>query len=228
MSKYISFSLFGNSRLYNQGAIENVYAAQKFFPDWICRFYVSKNAPALHVLKKLNCEIVEMPETDGINREKNDWKWQVENAAMFWRNYIIDELKDDDCVIFRDTDSRLSEREVDPTNSWLNSDYTATRIVECQEHLNGFFLGGLWGVKGGAIRGITESIAKWIDFYPQLNHDWIFIDLLYYTNILGPVLKNSTMSFGWNQPFPLPPCKKEETIGWVVDDHLRNEVFCEY
>lgn len=208
--------------MYCGGAIENIRLASIYFPDWICRFYVSSDCPAISVLRNMNCEVVEMPPQKGIDRREPNWKWNIEHIGMFWRYFIIDELKDGDCAIFRDTDSRLSKRDSDCVNDWLASPYLAHRIHECQAHHNSWAMGGLFGVRGGVLSGVKESIEKWVEYYKRLNHDYIFIDLLWLTNVLGPIINPSTIGYGYGHVNELPSLEKEEDmLGWVVNDHLR-------
>ena len=47
MKRIISYSLWGDSKFYCQGAIDNVGLAQIYYPDWVCRFYVAKDCPAI-------------------------------------------------------------------------------------------------------------------------------------------------------------------------------------
>ena len=66
MKKIISFSLWGDSPFYIDGAYKNIELAKEIYPDWICRFYVaSKNTPE-EVTEKLrsfeNVEVILMDE----------------------------------------------------------------------------------------------------------------------------------------------------------------------
>jgi len=139
--KIISFSLYGNSKLYCQGAIENIFVAKKHLPDWRCLFYVASDCPALEDLRALDCDVIEMPPQGGIDRTDNNWKWDVNHCGMFWRNYIIDDLEIGDAVLFRDADSRISRRDAWVVNDWMESPYIAARIAENPSHHNSFFMG---------------------------------------------------------------------------------------
>ena len=52
--KIISFSIWGDIRLYCIGAIKNALIAQKIFPEWICRYYYDSTVPNIIIdyLKK--------------------------------------------------------------------------------------------------------------------------------------------------------------------------------
>jgi hypothetical protein len=226
--KYISFSLWGTSKLYCLGAIENIELAKQFYPDFICRFYVAKNCPALSILQKLDCEVVVMPEINGIDRTKEEeWKWQKEHVAMFWRYFIIDELGEKDVVIFRDCDSRITARESDVVYNWISGqDEIALVIAENASHKNSFAMGGMWGIFGGILTNVVQSIEDWVQYYKQWNHPWIFVDLEYNTNILGPLIGNYTRFVGYGSNNPLPNLKEgERFIGDVYEPQWRGEVF---
>ena len=43
MKNVIAYSLWGDHPIYWKGALENIKQANKYFPGWICRFYIDKN-----------------------------------------------------------------------------------------------------------------------------------------------------------------------------------------
>ena len=111
MKKIIAYSLWGEGRIYNYGALENALVAEEFYPDWICRFYCANNCDPV-IIKELekrnNVEVVKVDcnENKAIN--------------MFWR--FIPAFEDDvDVMISRDTDSILSMREKRAVDEWLNT-----------------------------------------------------------------------------------------------------------
>jgi len=227
MSKrYISFSLWGDSRLYCQGAIDNIKLAKEVYPDFTCRFYVAEDCPALADLRNLDCEIVVMPKQKGIDRENKDWTWQFEHIGMFWRYLIIDELVDGDIALFRDCDSRVSKRESDIVYKWIDSDKIALVFAENAAHRNSFTMSGMFSIKGGILIGIKESIYKWIERYKEFNHPWIFVDLEYNSNILAPLIGQHTLYYGYGFNNSLPPLKDgEKFIGEVINGEWRNEKY---
>ena len=100
--KIISFSLWGNNPKYVKGAIRNAELGIKYFPGWICRFYIGNStligsSNDIQLLKSIdNVEIITM-------EEEGDW------TGMFWRFYPIAD-KDVTVMISRDVDARLSYR----------------------------------------------------------------------------------------------------------------------
>jgi len=45
MKKVISFSLWGNIKLYTIGTVKNAILAKKIFPDWIVYVYYDNTVP---------------------------------------------------------------------------------------------------------------------------------------------------------------------------------------
>jgi hypothetical protein len=104
----ISFSLFGSAPLYVQGAVQNAIRYPKLLPDWKCIFFCASDVPKEIVLKlkQAGAEIREGPKEIG-NR-------------MFDRFCILDDPKVQR-ALFRDTDSRPSQREVLAVQEWMKS-----------------------------------------------------------------------------------------------------------
>ena len=45
MKKIISFTIFGKREMFLRGALRNAELAHKHYPEWVCRFYVSREIP---------------------------------------------------------------------------------------------------------------------------------------------------------------------------------------
>ena len=144
LKKIISFSLWGNDLMYWNGAIENVYLAKKLYPTWICRFYIDSSAEEelIDKIKNEDCEIVLVEPSQSF-------------SGLFWRFYAAE---DADIMICRDTDSRLSEREVNAVNEWLDSD-KHFHIMRDHPYHHTPILGGMWGARN--MEGITDLIKKY-------------------------------------------------------------------
>lgn len=147
--KLITFSLWGDDPKYCAGAVRNAQLAQEIYPDWKCRFYVAMSIPpatmsALYA--EPNAQVVWM-DTPG------DWR------GMFWR---FEPASEDDVDVFisRDCDSRLSQREADAVQEWLDSPYLIHTIRDHPEH-TAPLMGGLWGAKRHAIPDMKALIEQW-------------------------------------------------------------------
>lgn len=102
----ISFSLFGNNPLYCVGAIRNAEQYPKVLPGWSVRIYHDSTVPreTIQKLRRTNCELIQ-PTVEFGN-------------SMFLRFLALDDPKVDR-VLFRDTDSRPTEREAEAVRAWM-------------------------------------------------------------------------------------------------------------
>ena len=162
MKKVISFSLWGNNPKYTIGAIKNANLAPIVYPNWICRFYVSNDVP-----NDIVRELEKTSEVIKLNSIGN-WKLTVE------RFKAIDE--DVECVLFRDTDSRLNNREKAAVDEWLKSNKTL-HIMKDHPYHGGFpILAGMWGLKK---KGFNLNMSKMLSIYSnteQYHYDQIFLN----------------------------------------------------
>jgi hypothetical protein len=113
--------------------------------------------------------------------EANNW------TGMFWRFEIL--CDDIECVIFRDTDSRLNMREKNAVDEWLLSDKTFHIMRDHPFH--GFpILGGMWGFKKNSKYNLCDLLNMWSkenaygadynflskSIYPLINDDKVVHD----------------------------------------------------
>lgn len=135
LNKIISFSVWGNNPKYTVGAIKNAELALQIYPDWKCKFFIGNNVPK-EILEKL----YSYPNTIfEFKTDIPDW------TSMFWR-FETSYDTSVDVSIFRDTDSRLSIRERNAVDEWLNSQKTF-HIMRDHPHHGYPILGGMWGFK---------------------------------------------------------------------------------
>lgn len=138
----ISFALYGNVKKYTMGAIKNAELAAKFYPGWSCIYYVAPSVP-----KETCDELLKFPNV--ILEEVNEYdpsKPVSENnlPGMFTR-FIPFDGSVYERVISRDADSRISQREVDAVNEWIESGallHTMADHVAHARRVNG----GLFGL----------------------------------------------------------------------------------
>lgn len=134
MSRIISFSLWGNNKLYSDGAILNVKEARDIYPSFKCRFYCDPLVP-IPVMKELlglGADVVCVEPNNG---------W----SGLFTRYRIMSD-KNVEVVLFRDTDSVVNYREQAAVEEWLKSDYMVHGMRDHIEH-NVSMMGGLIGFK---------------------------------------------------------------------------------
>lgn len=149
MYKIISFSVWGNSKNYLNGCIENINIAKKIYPDWQTRFYCDSLLPN-DFISKLNSMGAE---TVIMKTEKSNWE------GLFWRFFPAAE-ENVDVFISRDIDSILNEREKAAVDEWLSDGKQIHCMRDHIEH-NVPILGGMWGCRKGSLRDIVSYINRW-------------------------------------------------------------------
>jgi hypothetical protein len=179
MNKIISISVWGNKPQYCIGAIENAKLAKKLLPDWKCRIFVDHTVPIESQKELYQMDNVEVAEVncEGI-------------YGMFWRFYSMFESKDNICIS-RDSDSRISEREVRCLNEWLESDKTFSIIRDHDRHYDWPMLGGMWGMKGMLSEDVYNSMIKY-----SSKHQYA-IDQVFLKDIVWPIAKESYIMHGF-------------------------------
>lgn len=204
MKKIISFCLWGNDPKYCIGAIKNALLAKKIYPDWICRYHCDDSVPE-NILQKLsdldNTEIF-------IFENANNWKFTTSRLLPLDDPNV-------EYVIFRDTDSRLSNREKIAVDEWLFSGKKAHIMRDHPYHGNFPILAGMFGLKCGIITNISEKLKNF-KIEEQYHYDQIFINYNIY-----PFIKNDCIvhdEFFEKKPFPTIR-SNYEFVGQVFDEN---------
>lgn len=132
----VAFSLFGDNQKYYRGAVRNIDLAWKYYPGWVCRFYIPLNShagtiqPWLKIINKYGGQVHLMPD---------------KLPPMFLRFLAYDGKPEVDRVIFRDCDSRISQREADAVKAWIESDMILHIMRDHPAHT--LIPGGLFGLQ---------------------------------------------------------------------------------
>ena len=202
MKRLISFSLWGDNPTYTIGAVKNADLAREVYPGWICRFYLGKSVP-MGIVKDLkdreNTEIF-------IMNEPGNW------AGMFWRFYPASE-SDVDVMISRDTDSRLSAREREAVEEWLDSDKDFHIMRDHPYHATEI-LGGMWGVRGQILSDMKQLIHDYV------KGDFWQVDQNFLKEKVYPIVMNNACvhdEFFDKKPFPKPR-KEDRFVGQAFDE----------
>jgi len=204
--KYVSFSLWGDQPIYNIGVIRNAELMKMIYPEWKMIVYYDNTVPT-ETIEKLKCLGVVVKDMTG-----------TDVYGMFWRFFAHDES---DCqyAIFRDADSRLTEREKLAVDEWINSgksihvmrDHPAHGIPYGNSELG--ILGGMWGIKSGVIP-LTDLIKKFPKSKEsQYGNDQTFLKTIY------SIFQNDRCThddFFENKPFPIKR-NSGEFIGSRID-----------
>jgi len=129
----ITFSLFGDNPLYCVGAVENARLAKEIYPDWTARFYVAQDVPSTYL--------------DAIEEYGGDIVYCEKKNSYDGLNWRFRPLHDPDVEywISRDADSRLSWRERNAVDEWMESDKAAHLLRDCHNH--GYtIMAGMFGI----------------------------------------------------------------------------------
>jgi len=179
MTKIISMSVWGNNPSYSVGAIKNAQIAKDLFPDWVCRIFVDGTVPTHYVEDMLKMSNVELAQVD-----------KEDVFGAYWRFYSMFQ-SEDDIVISRDSDSRLSERELRCVNEWIKSDKKFSIIRDHERHYDWPMLAGMWGRKGK----LDDHIFSIMKDYSK--HHFYTSDQIFLRDILWKVVKKNCMIHGF-------------------------------
>ena len=171
MKRVISFSLYGTSPKYLEGAVRNAELASKFYPGWDVWFYTCYGTVPLscrnHLLEKEGCRAIPM-------------RGNLDIPPMFWR-FLVADYPDVERFIVRDADSRLNAREAEACKEWIAED-TVGWI--CRDHpAHQVMPGGLWGAmwrrSNWEAPRMETLIREFMQEYPTppdlYNYDQLFL-----------------------------------------------------
>jgi hypothetical protein len=161
MSNLFSFSVYGSAPKYITGAIQNAIDIQKLGSSYKSVFYCGISIP--------NSVMTSLELAGGlVRRESESWH----PNGMFWRFKAQEEFGDSN-VMFRDTDSRISFRELEAVNEWLDSD-KELHIMRDHPFHNARILGGMWGAKAGCST-LSELLSNCYGYGVNHGQDQVFL-----------------------------------------------------
>ena len=180
MKNIISFSLWGDNDKYLTGAIENIKLQNKFFPDWICRFYVHDSVPRMFVshLKDL-AEVIE---------KEGDLGGNMDRPGMFWRFEVLKDPEIERCIV-RDADSRLGQRDKNCVQDWFYSKKEFHIIRDNAMH-NTKIMGGMWGATKEFITRINYDDL--VNQFNKMTYNNLYAtDQEFLARMIYPLIKDS-------------------------------------
>ena len=228
MKNIIAYSLWGNNPMYWNGALKNIELAKKYYPGFICRFYIDKNCKPelIDSIKQEDCEIILMD--PGLYIHKNISN-RFNHNGIFWRFLPLKE-SNINVILSRDCDSRISERELSAVNEWLNSD-KKFHIMRDHPYHQVPILSGMWGCRGAYLSNIDSLFQYWIDF-PNKGRfqaeDQDFLGQVIYPIVKEDCLEHSEFDIKFNNTIKRFPMEREnfEFVGDVFDENdLRHPDF---
>jgi hypothetical protein len=169
--KIITFCVYGTHPMYSIGALKNAELALKLFPDWTCRFYIFKEC------FDLIPELEKFPNTEVILCKRKG-----SHYSMMYRFLPFGE-KDISYFMSRDTDCRLSIREKEAVDQWLESGKSFHIMKDHPKyHRTPDYpiLGGMFGSKGGIVPDIEDHIKHYIQHNSDMHGmDQYFLQYIY-------------------------------------------------
>ena len=150
LENIISYSLFGDSPRYCEGAVLNVKFAQKIFPEWTCRFYIDETVPQQVVirLQALGAQIIY------VNAQ------QKQISGLFWRFFVMDDPKVKRFLV-RDADSFLSYKEKAAVEDWISSKRYFHCMHDAYDHVE-LLLAGMFAGCTGIFENIAQDIQQFL------------------------------------------------------------------
>ncbi len=206
--RIVSFCVYGSHPRYLLGALKNAADLPAHYPGWEGRFYcaTSTDPSILSGLKGLGASVVMMPDPDPA---------RAPDAGMFWRFLPAEEGLD--ACIFRDTDSRLSDREARAVDAWIISGRRAHIMRDHPDHRVPI-LGGMWGVRG-SLTGLRAAIAEYVAGRSVgRGEDQRFLETWVYPRVAVDALAHDEVVWPTSSiPFPVPR-RGSEFVGLRYDE----------
>jgi len=125
---------------YYTGLLRNAELAAQHFPGWRVHAWVADDVDDAR-LARAGIAVHKMPAAPG-------------HGGMFWRLQAVG-----DFILYRDADSRLSEREADLVRAWEHSGKAVHLIHDHPHHASYPILGGMWGRRGEFMFDLPKDAA---------------------------------------------------------------------
>ena len=187
--------------MYQNGAIENIKKAMEVYPEWICRFYLFEEDHFMEEkLKQINSSI--------------EVKKIFKPGGYYSTMYRFLPLSEEgvERFISRDADSRLSCREKEAVDEWVESDKPYHIMKDHPYHFTPEFpiLAGMWGAKGNIFNDIKYTMTEFI----KENKDQKGIDQKFLYDYFHEVIKGNYLEHSMDQ-FPSSRNFKRDGIYFV-------------
>ncbi|CEO96522.1 Hexosyltransferase [Plasmodiophora brassicae] len=218
--KVVAFSVFGNRTIDADGAVWNARSMPFAYAGWKVRFYVDSTVPVgtLDRIRTTGAEIRRVPP------QMETWR---EARRMFRFMALVDD--DVDYVMFRDTDSYVSMREITAANEWLMTNRTFHVMRDHQFHTT-HILAGMWGAYAPVLRqrmqpstvydSMRDYVTPMIDGYMKRDVDQDYLSEFVWKHAVGDVVEHDAFNCPGSQPyvdqprpFPLPRDESADFVG---------------
>lgn len=177
MNKIISMSVWGDDPRYIIGAKRQIELGKKYYPDWKVRIYTD-NVDNFQGYANVELE----PITDL-------------SYGMFWRFLPMFE-SEDNIVIVRDSDSRITIREKMCVDEWMESDKVFHTFKDHDAHYEFPIIGCSFGYKGSFGNDLLRVMINYMN-----TNKFYLSDQFFLRDYIYPVIKENTllhsMRDGW-------------------------------
>jgi hypothetical protein len=174
--KIFSMSVFGEDNRYIVGAKRQIELAEKYYPEWNIRLYVDNANNFKDVQHRV--DLIEVP----------DGSW-----GPFWRFQPLFE-DDNNIVIVRDSDDRITIREFLAVKEWLKSNKSFHMIKDHQAHFDFPIMAGLFGFKGKFNSELKDIMIKF-----QNEHKYYLSDQFFLRDFILPQIQNDYLLHNLNE-----------------------------
>lgn len=170
MANIVSMSVWGTQEKYFHGALEQIKLIKKWYPGFEIRIYVDSTYRFNHFPKDVKI----------IQADANTY-------GMFWRFEPLFE-SDDNVVLVRDADSRITQREYMAVKEWLGSNEKFHTFRDHDAHYEFPIIGCAFAMKGK-----LDSNLKEIMLECSRTQKYYCSDQYYLRDHIYPAVKNSMM-----------------------------------
>ena len=193
MKQVISYSLYGNDMRFMVGAIKNAELAQRFFPGFTCRYYYGRSVPRWVLSTLLVFPHVELIKVDD---DEN-------SISRTWRFMAMAD-EDVDVVLSRDVDARLSLREAEAHQEFMESEFNF-HIIRDHPTGHGYLISaGMFAMKTKKYRELMHNMLTQHEFRDEYMADQNFMTYQIYPHIAADCLIHDE----YYNYMPTPPSEK--------------------
>ena len=183
MKKTVSFCLYGTDLKYYTGAEKNILINKELLPEWDTDIYYSP----VNILDGYVTKLSELG-ANMINVTEIPIHSKI-NYPMFWR-YLS--FTKNNTTIVRDLDSRISKREVENINRWLDE---GTNYFIIRDHpWHSLVPGGLFGV-----RNPHDSVFEFFEDFITNNLQGWGTDQDMLSSFMSKIEKTDVTYFGFDK-----------------------------
>lgn len=168
--KIVSTSEWGSNPRYINGAIRQYELTKEFYPNWTFRIYTDDKS-------KYNKA---MPDAEIIEIKDN-------SHGVFWRFLPLFE-SEDNIVIVRDADGRITLREQMAVQEWLESNNSFHIFRDHEAHYEFPIIACAFGLKGKLPEDLKDIMSKFM-----YNTNYYTNDQVYLRDYIFPYVESDTM-----------------------------------